>query len=1534
MLPPFSIEDLEKTPDYAQASLDDQAQMRQAYMDQYAYSQPEFAALQPEEQLGLTKLLTDRPPVMAHPEDLQVQAVRDKIALAQAGDSGAIAGLVTDEVDARTMKNGSLGHLYLEGIDALRSLDGHRDFDYEFGPESVKLSAMRTKAIASLPGATPEQMAWLDQGSAVLGAVTALAEDVGLWMTAISPLVQGSKLGLEAASVTEKWASAMKPGFLKRLVSGLGDASVQGLAGAAYSGLRTIGTISADGGWDKAPVDRIAAQFGSDLAFNYVTWLGFTAVGTSLKVVGALFKSPQMAKGARGAERDVGAMTADLTKTLLTSATLDEPTMALLPKDLQAAYRRSSVILRSAQASAKLQTPEDVARVLAMGAGFSLEGKPGNYIVKSLEDDITRGTFSTLGNAVQYTHANANIPSPPPAGGVAAENVRTEFRDTVVAPKVDDPPTLAKLFEDQTEHMGDSREYVAKNLFEGSGVASKELRFVRISNDKFFEALGGSAEYGVKGEVAAKAETFRVAYAAAVQDGIVYIPKDAFKAAGQEALFLDGLRQGVLARGGSERLGAEVAAALRPGTRGSLTGMSRASKTAMSSIAKTRWGPEARVVLDEAGNYSVTIPAAKGATPEALFGQSGRQVVLSEPGEQSFRMALLQELQTSGALSKDQVAWAVSQSTGLNLAEVVHKAPGAKQPGMTVSTWELRTPGGRTVASFKDLTEVLQQESLFGRMLRMPEEFGPKAYVSNPAKNELTFEGPLAEGSPTDLFELRAQFSKPFTGIVAQENKVPLAGLPENAEVRYLKGSRSFVYKAYEGAAPREFPTFEALQRYAKLQIHSLDGLKYDARIRGSELIVGRDGSLTLYDGDKALRFSTRKSLKAHYAKIPVAEEMPEVLPGILDDSAKAKLDTEMSKLRSGLGTLGPGRRGFFAWTERAYQKIMNPELVMRTIGTTESSLSLHAQKTGNRSFIDMYHNAKTANRLANTENRKYVSFVDEIWRGTSVSHREMLSTLLSVNRAQWKDVAKNLYNVELGAEDIVRLDKTTGFVNTFLRANGYDGLDNIYSRKSELQAALQKALNEGKDLAPDATTFIKETLGADTPRSLSLFADGLTRTDLMNFFDETDPAMAMMSIIDKVHRQRFFGPYQNKLAQTVLDAHELVRKGEISTADLAFFQNSLDEAQGIKTSLGLDMAERSRKVSYALAHVVEKSTILKNLGLGAEIRTNDILGKLGSIFTNNSQAFRAWAIPRNLTQVYLLSAVTGNGKMWKALQYVLDNPKYMEGLYARGAMQESIMSMGDEALTPLKRLQKIGLAPLEVSDGITRAVAIRSAEESVDKALPRLKSGLSNPEQFLREVNADCLPDVSRIKFLELLRTNEAAAKDFLGQQFQAATMGDYSRGALGYAARGVIGRLFGKLGTYPLYTLDLYRRILTSGTPADRLARAARLVATSYAIFYAFQAAGATYDGFLWSDPFSFSGGPYWSILTNATNAFGDRPENLLARRSLSRQLVSSTIPGAMLAPYFGRAAKSLEEGDALGFLRAVGTVPMSQEERLRRE
>lgn len=1540
MKPPFSIVDVEATPGFAAASLEQQNQMRTDYASQYVFSQPEFSSLASEEQLGLTRMLTDRAPILAHPEDLQVKQVQDRIAAAQSGDPNAIAGLVADEVADRSTKNEVFQKLFFAGTDALAALlDPNRhDWDYDLGAEGPKLSAMRTRAIAALPGATPEAMAWLDSGSAVLGTVNSLVEDIGAYMLAVGPLAQGSKLGAEAISLTEKWGQAMKPGMLQRLVSGLGDATVTGLAGAAYSGLKTMALSGLEGEWDKQSIGQVAERFGTDLATNYAMWIGFSAVGTSVKVISSLLKSPQMAKGGQMAARDVDSMVRALIKTLLSSGQLDEATMAQLPADLQAAYRRSSVILKAAQASGKLQTPEDVARVIATGSGFSLEGQAGKYIVKSLEDDVPRGEFTTLDNAVQYVHANANVPSPPPAGGIAAENAKVEFKDKVIAPKVDDPKTLAKLFEDQTDHRVDSREYVAKNLFEASGVDSAGLRFIRMDNDKFFEALGGSAEYGVKGEVAAQAETFRAAYAAAVKDGLVYIPKDIFLGAGQEALFLDGLRQGILARGGSATLGEALAAELRPGTRGALTGMSRASKTALSAIVKIRWGPEARLVPKrlpgEAGvSYVVTIPAPKGTRSTELFGQEGRQVVMSEPGEQSFRMALLQELQKSNALSKEQVAWAVSQSSGLSLTEVVHKARGAAAKGATVSTWDLKTPGGRTVASFKDLSEVLQQESLFGRMLKMPEEFGPRAYVSDTAKNELTFEGPLVEGSPADLFELRAQYDKPFTGIAGQENKVLKAGLPEGSEAKYLPGSRSFVYRAYEGAAPREFGTFKELQSYAKLQQASLDGLRYDARIRGYELIVGREGSATLFDGITAKRFSTRKALKAYYAKNPVADDMPEIMPGVLDDSAKAKLDAEMSKVRLGLGTLGPGRKGFRAAVERGYQRIMNPELIVQTLGTTESALSIHAQKTGNRSFLDMYHNVINARRLTNTESRKYVPYVDEVWGSSSVTHRDMLGTLLSVDRSKWKDCARNLYEIELGADDLVRLDKTQSFLNIFAKGNGLDGIDAIYARKAELQAALQKALNEGKDLAPDATTFIKEALGGPVPRSLSLFADGLSRTDLMNFFDETDPAMAMMAIIDKVHRQRFFGPLQEKLAQTVLDARELIRKGELTEGALAFFQNSLDEAQGIKTTLGLNIAERSRKVSHALANLADKSTFLRNLGLGAEIRTDDIVGKLGMLFTNNSQAFRAWAIPRNLTQVYLLGAVTGNGKMWKAFQYVLDNPKYMDGLYSRGAMQESILSMGDEAMTPLKRIQKIGLAPLEVSDGITRATAIRAAEESVDKALPRLKSGLTDANQFLREVNADFLPDASRLKFMELLRTNETAAKDFLGQQFQSATMGDYSRGALGYATRGVIGRLFGKLGTYPLFTIDLYRRILTSGTATDRLARAARLVATSYAIYHAFQSAGASYDGFLWSDPFSFSGGPYWSILTNATNSFGDRPENKMARASLSRQLVTSIVPGAMLAPYLGRAAKALDEGDPLAFLRAVGTVPMSQEERLRR-
>jgi len=276
-------------------------------------------------------------------------------------------------------------------------------------------------------------------------------------------------------------------------------------------------------------------------------------------------------------------------------------------------------------------------------------------------------------------------------------------------------------------------------------------------------------------------------------------------------------------------------------------------------------------------------------------------------------------------------------------------------------------------------------------------------------------------------------------------------------------------------------------------------------------------------------------------------------------------------------------------------------------------------------------------------------------------------------------------------------------------------------------------------------------------------------------------------------------------------------------------------------------------------------------------------------------------------------------------MAYAVDNPDYINKLIIRGNFSESLYS-GSAIKSHTSSLIEMSLNPLENSDMITRATSYRVGETLIDDALPRYRKGIISKKELAREINADILDADLQVKLLDMIDSGDIeGAKDILGTKFTDMTMFNYGKGMQGTAFRGVAGRLFGKLGVYPVGTLSLYRDILTRGSPDRVIGRAARLVATTSAIYWAFSSVGVDYSGFLWTDPFEFSGGPYWVMLNDLLQSFGSNDDSAMARARLIKSSVRTAVPSVFR--YWYDAAGYAAEGRPYEALMALSTTPMKK-------
>ena len=127
----------------------------------------------------------------------------------------------------------------------------------------------------------------------------------------------------------------------------------------------------------------------------------------------------------------------------------------------------------------------------------------------------------------------------------------------------------------------------------------------------------------------------------------------------------------------------------------------------------------------------------------------------------------------------------------------------------------------------------------------------------------------------------------------------------------------------------------------------------------------------------------------------------------------------------------------------------------------------------------------------------------------------------------------------------------------------------------------------------------------------------------------------------------------------------------------------------------------------------------------------------------------------------------------------------------------------------------------------------------------------------------------------------------------------------------RGVMGRMFGKFGTYPVGMIDMYKNIAGRGDHATRIIRGLRLIGLTTAVYEAFRIAGIDYSGFLAYDPFTFAGGPLYQTAQDMLNARDTGPEGAMARRNLARSW-RLAVPFSTQAGKMIQAAESLSGGE----------------------
>jgi hypothetical protein len=1526
------LSDIEANPDFRNRPYGEQQRIRDAWVNDVLLKSPEYQAAPHEMKVRLLDDVQYRAPVFADPSHPAVQEAMGIAARAAAGDQEALADAKNRVLQHEATKDSFIQNIGLRTLSGITSLlygknsdvAAQNDYETTYGAEGQKINSLLAQSIAR---SDPEGFS-STMGGAAIGSFLVQALDFSAQMAAGAGEL---KAGAAAAGLLSRgvearvaaFAERMPFGVVQRTVQALGSHAPEALFSSALIGAETVLTDSMRDGPENPSFSRIAEDFGRNIAFDYALWGSLKAMKTSYKALRFILTDPAKTAAVQAAAQGV---TDDVSKYIaaqyLKDAPIDTAVMANLPREAQDLLLNEAAKKHAVEQEVRAGTPDGRMHVLANACGFDVVYDPAKrFFITTAQDSDAQAAFKTREEVLQYTFKNrfeapkASIGDAPTGAIRGMETIKLGERlePKAYAPLLDsitEPNNAKFVYESLSAKLGTRvkvRPVVEDSLFEHHMTIDSETgKPVRLGD------ANGKLHSGDLQNMMSNVEG---AFNRALDNGELLVPSR-FDNALQEQAYFGMLRRAVERRAPdldeARTMLKDVAWTFRRSTSDARSPIVRATHTATERLAKALYNDKDVYIASRGdGSFSV-MQRPRGATSYSE--------VLSAPNDTELRSSILGRMVENGTLTDDNIAIGARMLSGMEV-----RVPGSmldRGVGKVQRDYSISSRTGRFERHYDSMKDLLADNPEVLQRMALPDKFGPSAYVIDPEAAIVRFEGNVAIGPASELMQL----AHSFTDGESKDLRLVEIAHAEPGSLEHEPLSQSYLYTPFEGGRTRYYPTVAELKADLARRVRNTDALKDEANARGYAAVHAPDGSVVFTNGKEDIRFTTFAEVRQWMKDNPLPKSAPELMDRTLWDDEQLKLiDLEAKQAVQRVRPLPERntiRNGWNLW-----QRALNNPGISMFIRQSDVTFALIEKRTGIYTIRKTFQNIKDAMRLVGVANQKYIAPVEQIWKGVRKTRAEQLATFLKVDESRWPTMAK-VTDTVLTQKEIESLRAHQRLFTTFLTAEGVTDGSSFFARASEVQAKIASLRADAKEIPKTLDEVIKEQYGRDVPQVLKLFSHGMTTRDFLDLLDHGDPVTALLTTIDHVHKQKYFGAIRDDIAHTYMNLFEQSLQGAIDKGELKFFENTLNEIMGHKSDAALKLEKASHVGTHALFGWMKRVPWLNDSGVADEFLTDDILGKMGQIFNNNTQAFRLFVAPRNLTQLAFAGAITGNAQVVRSFSYVLNHPEYIESLLRRGAIERSIYESGTEGMTAIKRFWHVGLAPLEKSEILNRATVIHAAEDSIERAGKRYRAGYTSTEQFIRECNADWMPESDQRQFLETFKVNEKRAADYYGMKLNILTMGDYTRAAQGKVFRGVIGKVFGKLGVYPATVLNQYLTMLTTGSVATRAARAARVVATTSAIYTIFRYAGINYPGFLAIDALGFSGGPLWSTLNDALNSPGDRPENQLARAHLARNIPQGYVPLWLLGRYAGKAAQYYQSGEYYKALLSLWAAPVDTE------
>lgn len=913
------------------------------------------------------------------------------------------------------------------------------------------------------------------------------------------------------------------------------------------------------------------------------------------------------------------------------------------------------------------------------------------------------------------------------------------------------------------------------------------------------------------------------------------------------------------------------------GVVGNLTGPVAYQETSVAALrnAVKRLAPSADIAVDDNG-YHLFLDGAK-----TTFGR------FEDLNEQVWK-----SLYDTGNTDLSELQALVKHNTGFNLVKSKDKLTGQV-------AFALRGKNGRLVKDFATLDDLFKPENamLFGT--KMSESLKPAVAIG--LDGGVYFTDTLVSGSPSEMMSYMKSFK--FKDVaVGQDFKRTLA----DGTTVALKATDNGKYAVEmpELGFSQEFDTFlQSKKAFTKLGNQG-DALEVALAKKGLTITPVANANVLLTDTNgKSVIFNNGKELRQYLSTIPDNPDYVDLLKygQDFDDGTTKVVVDAVNNMK-----FKPTTEDLTGGSETLVEKINRTKLMTEVdtyIRPTEAYIRKEANRYDVPELAKAVDSVSTSRRILFGVDQKWNTTIDAIWDGSTKQQRKMYSLLMQTpDQTKWEKIAKTYLgdDYKLSPDDVRRV---TAGKNWLQYAGKYFNIDLVGFFENRLPHYKPvKGVNGIMELLKDepSARFAKLFPGADiNDRTLQFISRNMRLDDFLNNTNEMDISKVMKMYANKGLQEMYLqeplerlNTLAKNLPPTVPDplkfAAERYRSAILSIPDSTTVQQ---RSLSLKTTMVF--SNTMKKVASFFGESAPK--FKESLESVAEaLPTDDVLGAINRNSMAAVLSFRPFAAYRNSLESFVKGYPIYRDGFFRATENV--NEEYVVNLFRRGLLSDRIFEGSENsAASMLEQLKKFGMKPIQNSEIYSRALIAYSADSAFDDALNRLTKGIINtPEQFKDVARVNFLEDAEFQPVWEALKQGQiATAKDISVKRSLDTIMGNFQAENKPRLFTGYFGKLFGTFGVYSATTIDFYRRVVSTGPVADRIATAARLAFAIGTLTNGFRALGIDYSGFGLTDTLSFSGGPIWASLVDATRMTGTSPEAAVSRQSLLRNF-SWWIPG----------------------------------------